>query len=31
VQSIIDSMKEMERLNREQKWLQKNYKRGMSR
>jgi outer membrane murein-binding lipoprotein Lpp len=31
VQSIIDSMKEMERLDREQKWLQKNYKRGMSR
>jgi methyl-accepting chemotaxis protein len=31
VQSIIDSMKEMERLDREQKWLKKNYNRGMSR
>jgi chromosome segregation ATPase len=31
VQSIIDSMKEMERLDRERKWLQKNYNRGMSR
>jgi hypothetical protein len=31
VQSIIDSVKEMERLDREQKWLQKSYNRGMSR
>jgi hypothetical protein len=31
VQSIIDSMKEMERLDREQKCLQKKYNRGMSR
>jgi hypothetical protein len=31
VQSIIDSVKETERLDREQKWLQKNYNRGMSR
>ena len=31
VQSMIDSMKEMERLDREQKRLQRSYNRGMSR
>lgn len=31
VQGMIDSMKEMERLDREQKHLQRSYNRGMSR
>ena len=31
VQGVIDSMKEIERLNKEQKRLQRSYNRGMSR
>ena len=31
VQGMIDSMKEMERLDREQKRLQRSYNKGMSR
>ena len=31
VQSMVDSVKEIERLENEQKWLQRSYNRGMSR